>query len=204
MGITIPHDKLNSSQTIKLFSNPVPGIICKYKLPIATHALTKGGILKDIKNIRYSRTMMIHALTFWEKQMWTYYQRVKRIYYSLGPGNMDYSGLQQKYEGIVKMKKFVQDECPNHFLFSHRYIQTFKKDKENQGLRVQRKILETKYPDMGKVWFENGTLQPLTCIRDDLTDIEFTIFLNERPYIKRSRIAEVGETKEGNVYVIKK
>jgi len=204
MGITIPHERLTNTQTIKLFSNPVSGIICKYKLPNATHVLTTGRILEDIKGIRYSKSMMINALRFWEDQMWNYYQKIKRIYYPLGPGNMDYSGLREKYDGIKRMREFISNECPNHFLFSHRYIQTFKKDNENTGLKIQKKMLQKKYPILQKIWFEKMTMQSLSCIRDDLTDIEFTVFLNERPYIQRAKIAEVGETQQGNVFVIKK
>lgn len=202
MGIIIPHKRLNKEQTIKLFSNPVPGIICKYQLPNASYDLTHG-ILDAIKDIRYSRTMLMNALDFWNSQAWKYYKKIKSIYYPLAPGTMDCSELLKKCNSITDLKKFVFD-CPNHFLFSHRYITTFKKDKENTGLKLQRKLLEKKYKEMGKIWFQKGTMEPIGCIRDDLTDIEFTIFINEHPYLQRSKIAEVGETKKGNVFIIKK
>lgn len=202
MGIIIPHKRLSKDQTIKLFSNPVPGIICKYQLPNATYDLTHG-ILDSIKTIRYSKTMLIGALEFWKQQAYIYYTKIKRIYYPLAPGTMDCSDLLKRVTQIGNLKKFVT-ECPDSFLFSHRYIQTFKKDNENQGLKIQRKLLEKKYKDMGKIWFQKTTMEPVGCIRDDLTDIEFTIFINERPYLQRSKIAEVGETDKGNVYIVKK
>lgn len=199
MGILIPrHALTNSQRSIKLFSNPVSGIACHFD-PKSNYELAHG-VQHSINGIKYSKSMLLGALKFWRKQMIQYYLKIKRIYNPLGSTNIKDIDSQ-----LVQISSTILDveKMPNSFLFSHRYIEIVS-NLDYQPLQIQRKLLEQKYPNLGIIWFEKGTLQPIASKEIKSLGIQFSIFLNEHPYIKRVKIAEVGKTKKGNTFIIKK
>lgn len=187
------------NQTKKLFSNPVSGIACYFD-PKSNYELAHGAQY-HINGIKYSKSMLLGALKFWHIQMWNYYQKLKRIQNPLVSNN--------NYEEVTKQLKELEDirvfvfGLPDSFLFSHRYIEIVS-NLDYQPLQIQRKLLEQKYPNLGIIWFEKGTLQPIASKEIPSLGIAFSIFINEYPYIKRAKIAEVGKTSRGNTFIIKK
>src|SRR5688572_19925386 len=73
-GILIPR-QLTKDQYIKLFSNPVSGIICDFGV------ITKSENWDFIKNIRYSKSMILRALDFWYDYNYQRYLQVKKIHH---------------------------------------------------------------------------------------------------------------------------
>lgn len=201
MGILIPRGALkNRQQTFKLFSNPVSGIAC-YWDPKSNYELAHGGFAA-IKDIKYSKSMLKGALRFWYLQMKSYYFRVSRIYNPLSSGGVDLKKILKQMDDIGDTFQFV-DKLPNHFLFSHRYV-NLNRSFKHEPLLIQQKLLKEKYPQLDKIWFEKVTMQPVTGKAIEGLDIVFTIFLNEHPYLHRTKIAEVGQTDAGNVFIIRK
>lgn len=199
MGILIPrHALTNHQRSIKLFSNPVSGIACHFN-PKSNYELAHG-VQHSINGIKYSKSMLLGALKFWNKQLHKYYWKIKSIYNPLGSTNV--RDIENQLIGI-KNSILQVEEMPNSFLFSHRYIEIVS-NLDYQPLQIQRKLLEQKYPNLGIIWFEKGTLQPIASKEIPSLGIAFSIFINEYPYIKRAKIAEVGKTKRGNTFIIKK
>lgn len=201
MGILIPRGALkNRQQTFKLFSNPVSGIAC-YWDPKSNYDLEHGGFAA-IKDIKYSKSMLEGALQFWCNQMGLYHLRIKRIYNPLNSGGIDLVNIEKQLRSLIDTLEFVRN-LPNHFLFSHRYV-NLNRSFKHEPLLIQQKLLKTKYPQLDKIWFEKVTMQPVTGKAIEGLDIVFTIYLNEHPYIQRTKIAEVGQTEKGNVFIIRK
>lgn len=185
-------------QAKKLFSNPISGIACYFD-PKSNYDLAHG-VQYHINGIKYSKSMLLGALKFWETQMGNYYQIIKRIYNPLNSTVIkqawgQWTEISETYIQVYNM--------PDSFLFSHRYIEIVGRV-DYEPLQIQRKLLEKKYPDLGIIWFEKQTLQPIASKEIKDLGIQFSIFLNEHPYIQRSKIAEVGKTKRGNTFIIKK
>lgn len=201
MGILIPRNALkNRQQTFKLFSNPVSGIAC-YWDPKSNYELAHGGFAA-IKDIKYSKSMLKGALLFWRNQMESYLNRIRRIYNPLHSSTVNLIKIREQVSVIVDTYDFV-DKLPDHFLFSHRYV-NLNRSFKHEPLLIQQKLLKTKYPQLDKIWFEKVTMQPVTGKAIEGLDIVFTIYLNEHPYIQRTKIAEVGQTEKGNVFIIRK
>ena len=192
MGILIPR-QLTKEQYIKLFSNPVSGIACDFG------AVTNMDNINCLQNIRYSKSMILNALYFWEKQYKEFYKRLERAMF-----NPLFSYDPYKEDGVLEAIMLVHN-LPDSFLFSHRYIQagTFKDGADdNQCFLIKKKypILKN-YPFLfqktkHEVFFKKYFKQPAT--------IEFTVFPNEHPYIPRQKISKVGMTDKGNIYILHK
>ena len=182
-------------QAKKLFSNPISGIACYFD-PKSNYDLAHG-VQYHINGIKYSKSMLLNALYFWEKQYNKYKELVKRAQF-----NPIFKKEEEKENELLKTIVQVLS-MPSSFLFSHRYIEIVGR-LDYEPLQIQRKLLEKKYPDLGIIWFEKQTLQPIASKEIKDLGIQFSIFLNEHPYIQRSKIAEVGKTKKGNTFVVKK
>lgn len=193
LGILI-NKPLTNNQFIRLFSNPVSGIACesgyidRMELP-ARERLWK---------IRYSKSMILNALYFWEKQYKEFYKRLERAMF-----NPLFKYSPYKEDGILDAIMLVHN-LPDSFLFSHRYIQAGKFG-DNNGDDNQCFLIKKKYPILKnypfyyqktkhEVFFRKYFKQPST--------IEFTVFPNEHPYIPRNKISKVGMTDRGNIYVL--
>ena len=201
MGILIPRHALkNRQQTLKLFSNPVSGIACHWDTK-SNYELAHGGY-HSIKDIRYSKSMIIGALRFWLDQMYKYRDRLQRVYNPLNP-NTKVTIEATKYVQNLESCYVATKLLPDHFLFSHRYV-FINRSFKYEPLMIQQRLLKKKYPDLQKIWFEKGTLAPVSSVVVEGVDIQFSIYLNEYPYLERAKIAEVGKTDKGKVFIIKK
>lgn len=194
MAITIPNN-LNYNQLIKIFSNPVSGITCDFGV------VTKSENWDVIKNIKYSKSMLLSALYFWERQYNEYQRRLKKAQFN--PIFKNGEGINDPlFETIM----FVQS-LPNTFLFSHHYIKA-KNTKYSDAMNIQLKLINETYPvllNRCKYYgYQTLTMNPYYMIKTKELDISFTVFPNEFPYVKRSKIAEVGKTQKGNTFIIKK
>ncbi len=208
-GITIRNHKLTPDQYLKLFSNPVSGIACEIDpnmIPFENeHSF---GIKKEelsldyLKNIRYSKSMILNALKFWHGNITRYSERIYKIYNPL----IDINNQIWKHMGeIAQMYNMIKDEYPNTFLFSHRHIHS-KTTKHSKSMDIQLKLLYDKYPDLFRkcrfYGFQEGTLQPLFNFAILNDSIIFSVFPNEHPYITRDKISRVGMTEKGNVFIM--
>ena len=213
MAIIIPNQRLTREQATKLFSNPVSGIACQYDHR-SNYDLAHG-VRWALKDIRYSKSMLIRALEFWSDQIFKMYLRMTRITNPLEPTKDGAANIMKEVDYIESTIKMVK-EFPDSFLYSHRYIQPHGEDMvyrnnkayENRGnteaMSLQLKLLNTKYQKfIGNLKFQKQKMDPFTHFGAPY-GIEFTVFPNEHPYIKRAIIAEVGQTSKGNVFIIKK
>jgi hypothetical protein len=192
MGILIPR-QLTQQQYIKVFSNPVSGIACEVSAYMRDH-----GVKHNIQNIRYSKSMILNALKFWSDQLFNYYLKITKITNPLAPqhdsGQHTLMDINTLNETIELVKKF-----PDTFLFSHRYIQRINPNNYTQGMKIQSKLLEDKYPI--SIQFQKGSGDPHYPMTT-FPNFIFTIFPNEHPYIIKQKITKVGMTDRGNVYVM--
>jgi hypothetical protein len=193
MGILIPR-QLTIEQYVKLFSNPVSGIACEVDAYNRDHRVNY-----HCQNIRYSKSMILNALYFWEKQYNEFYRRLKRA--SFNPiFNLNFEGN----DGILDKIMLIHN-LPDSFLFSHRYIKMNCK-KYSKQMNTQLQLLKNKYPLLEQKCTSFGfsnTLQPCYNLKISY-GIEFTVFPNEHPYIPKQKITKVGMTDRGNVYVLHK
>lgn len=187
--------QLTQEQYIKLFSNPISGIACEVDSYNRDHR-----VKWCCQNIRYSKSMILGALNFWYNYNLGFYKKIKKIYHPV----IDLlSKLQLGLDGLT-ISYWMIDKYPDSYLFSHRYISKIPDSKYNQGIKIQKKLLQDKL-GIKMIEFQEQSVQPYYIMYDyERSGIEFTVFPNEHPYIHRAVIAEVGQTKQGNVFVIKK
>lgn len=201
MGILIPR-QLTKEQYIKLFSNPVSGIACDFGV------VSSGETWEAIKNIRYSKSMILKALDFWHDYFEKFSHKICKLYNPL----MDLRYQVWYYMGqIAKAYNMIKD-LPDSFLFSHRYIKEININsyRKYNGLSEQNAILKKKYNILFK--HQQQTLDPFNIYNieketDEINTggiISFTVFPNEHPYIQRQKISKVGMTEKGNIYVLHK
>lgn len=205
MPIILGKRPFTKDQITKIFSNPVSGI---YSELVSSFDLTDEN-LKHISKIRYSKSMMVKAITFWTDYYYNFAKKLERMDSNpifrnvISKADEDYLDLLYKYT-MVK-------ECPDSFLFSHRYIttvdiNTYLKKYNSQNLVYTNSILNKKYEKLrDNISFESQeqTMDPFIKIRTNV-GIEFTVFPNEHPYIPRQKISKVGMTEKGNIYVMHK
>lgn len=195
MAIEI-HRQLTIEQYVKLFSNPVSGLIC------TVDSYNRDFRVKyHTKNIRYSKSMLLKALNFWFDQLHSYYLRVYKIRKT---SLIDVS--EHIVPHMINLRNIMNmvEDLPSSFLFSHRYIE-LKSNKYSTSMSTQLILLNTKYPilkeECKEYGFQEGTLNPCYVITTN-TGIEFTVFPNEYPYIPKSKITRVGKTDKNNIYVL--
>ena len=192
-------------QYIKLFSNPVSGIACEVDAYNRDHR-----VKYHCQNIRYSKSMILKALYFWNKQMVNYFNKIRTVYNPLRTGII--TQLQDQIIKIMDIREKVS-KFPDTFLFSHRYIQDMSVGMDKPGykytksMNIQSNILNKKYPMLfeqcNSYGFQEQTMDIYYRIKTNV-GIEFTVFPNEHPYIPRQKISRVGMTEKGNVYVLHK
>ncbi len=203
LGISIRR-QLNQQQYIKLFSNPVSGIACQIEPNMISFENEHSfGTKKEelnldyLKNIRYSKSMILKALYFWEKQYNRYLELLKKAQFNPLFKSNNYDPYKENE--ILKLIMLVHN-LPDTFLFSHRHIQEVKRKD------ITCKLLDKKYKD---IIFNNGfrpqqgTFDPFMPVMSS-TGIYFSVFANEHPYIPRQKISRVGMTEKGNVFVLHK
>jgi hypothetical protein len=192
MAITITR-QLTKDQYIKLFSNPVSGIACDFGV------VTKMENWNFIKDIRYSKSMLLGALKFWLDYTAKYYVKISRLYHPLLNLKQEFEATLSNLRGmIVYVKKTFPDSC----LFSHRYINPLPRSKYSKSLKIQQKLLQD-IVGINMIDFQEKTLQPYYTIHDyGKFKMEFTVFFNQHPYIPKQKISRVGKTKQGNIFVL--
>ena len=185
------------TQYIKLFSNPISGIACE------VDAYNRDQfVIPCCQNIRYSKSMIIKALEFWSDQIFKLYLKMSKLYNPLEPMKDMGEEIMKKYVDIDHLVQYIKT-LPDSFLFSHRYIMSYDNDRHTQGMSLQLKILNTKYQQLiGPLRFQKGKMDPFTILQTPY-GIQFTVFPNEHPYIRRQKIMEVGKTTKGNTFIIK-
>lgn len=193
--MSIPVKNLLSHQYIKLFSNPVSGLVC-------TLGECEWKVSPGLQSIRYSKSMVLKALEFWHEKLHQYYTRLKRIHNPLNPRSSESIIIsQQSLIDIINLKKTVAD-CPNTFLFSHRYINRFSSLSFTDAMRRQRKLISRKLSDVD-IMYQTVSLDPYYWIGYyDSNEIVISVFPNMHPYIPKQKITRVGKTNKGNVFVI--
>jgi hypothetical protein len=197
MGILIPR-QLAKEQYIKLFSNPVSGIACEVSPYIRDH-----GVKHNIQNIRYSKSMLLGALYFWEKQYDEYNRRLKWAQFNPIFSN----DSQPPKENLLLKSIMLVHNLPNSFLFSHRYISSQWGTRDSKAMCIQHDLLAKKYPELFKMSRFTGYTQDNKkelCCYIELGFLEFTVFPNEHPYITKQKISKVGMTDRGNVFILHK
>ena len=185
--------QLTIEQYIKLFSNPVSGLVCEVDAYNRDHR-----VKYHVKNIRYSKSMILRALKFWLEYTAKYYAKISRIYNPLIDIKSQFEDVLSNLRGLII---YIKKQLPDSFLFSHRHIEkmTIPNEMKSHGLQTQGHILAKKYKQ--NIVFQKGTLQPYWNIGTDI-GIEFTVFPCEHPYIPRQKISKVGITDKGNVYIL--
>jgi len=182
-------------QYIKLFSNPVSGIACEVDAYNRDHR-----VKYHCQNIRYSKSMILKALYFWEKQYDRYLELLKKAQF-----NPLFDSFDKNKENEILKSIILVHNLPDSFLFSHRYIQPghFKDYSDDTPCALIKK----KYPIIEKdrpLWIQKGKRDIFFGIHLTYLGIHFTVFPNEHPYIPRQKISRVGMTEKGNVFVIHK
>jgi hypothetical protein len=203
MAIQIQNRKLTPDQYLKLYSNPVSGIACDMNGAGTNYDYAHFGRF-HLKNIRYSKSMMLKALYFWEKQYDRYLELLKKAQF-----NPLFSSKNNKENEVLKMIMFVHN-LPDTFLFSHRHIHDIW-DGVKPGnhyprpIMEQIKLLNDKYPILFNECYSSGFQEQTTNryyrIKTEI-GIEFTVFPCEHPYIEKQKISKVGITDNGNVYIL--
>ena len=183
--------------------------------PMSNYDLAHG-VEWVLKDIRYSKSMLIGALKFWSNQLFQFYVRITRITNPLTPTKDIGESVCRDIDSIDAVVKTVKG-FPDSFLYSHRYIQEFGKDvvytslkafknKDDPAVKLQLKLLDDKYESIlgrGALKMQKQKMDPYGLVLAPF-DIVFSVFPNEHPYIPRAIIAEVGMTSKGNTFVIKK
>src|SRR5688572_13873195 len=189
-GILIPR-QLTKDQYIKLFSNPVSGIICEF-------GLARPDVMKDLSKIRYSKSMILRALDFWYNYNYQRYSQIRKIHHiTFDPSTQIGRILDGIHINYQMIKKY-----PDSYLFSHRYIRPLHHSKYSNPLKIQYKLLQEKLR-IKMIEFQEGSLQPYYIFSDyEKGGIEFTVFPNEHPYIPKQKLKHIGKTDKGNVYII--
>jgi hypothetical protein len=201
MAIIIPNNRIEIPEMVKLYSNPVSGIACQMD-PTSNYNLAHGGYY-HLRNIRYSKSMILGALRFWGDQLFKMYLRVNRITNPLEPTKDFGEYIMSQIDYMDSAIDMIQ-EFPDSFLYSHRYIQPYDLHSHNESMSLQLKLLHIKYQlYLNDLRFQKGKMDPFTFLQAPY-GIEFTVFPNEHPYIKRAVIAEVGQTSKGNTFIITK
>jgi hypothetical protein len=197
MGILIPR-QLTKEQYIKLFSNPVSGIACDFGV------VTQAENWEFIKNIRYSKSMILKALNFWFDQYQTYYMKL----WHMRTAFVDMSGPVLDLLKELGHRMEIVRNCPDSFLFSHRYIKEVDVNEYRKygtkNLAMINTLLNKKYEDIivnNGFRPQVGTLDPHMPVMST-TGISFSIFANEHPYIPKQKISKVGMTDKGNVFIL--
>lgn len=192
MGIIILSQSMKTFQIVKLFSNPVSGITCDLGV------VSSNETWDAIKNIRYSKSMMLGALKFWIEQYCSYYLKLRRI--DTAFIKMSYK-IDELIQELITREKLVKS-CPDSFLFSHRYIKELS-NKDKTCILLDKKYKDEISRINNGFRPQAGTLDPHIPIMST-TGISFTIFANEHPYIHRQKISKVGMTDRGNIYILHK
>ncbi len=200
MAILIQNHKLTPDQYLKLFSNPVSGIACDMNGAGTNYDYAHGGRFY-LKNIRYSKSMIVDAIDFWFNYFYNICKKMKRIYNPL----INYSEyIWKQVEELTVLWNRVK-QMPDTFLFSHRHIHSIQ-TKHSKSMDVQLKLLYDKYTDLFQqsrfYGFQEQTLQPFFNFAILNNSIIFSVFPNEHPYIERQKISRVGMTEKGNVYIM--
>ena len=78
MAIPIQNHKLTPEQYLKLFSNPVSGIACDMNGAGTNYDYAHFGRF-HLKNIRYSKSMILKALEFWHGSVSKFSERIYKI-----------------------------------------------------------------------------------------------------------------------------
>lgn len=194
MAIPIQNHKLTPDQYLKLFSNPVSGIACDMNGAGTNYDYAHFGRW-HLKNIRYSKSMMVNSIDFWFNHFYNNYKKMKRIYNPL----VSYSEyIWKQVEELTVLWNRVK-QMPDSFLFSHRHIEAHNINKYTNGLAQQNALLNKKY-NMQFI-HQECTMQQFSRIKTNV-GIEFTVFPNEHPYIEKQKISRVGMTEQGNVYIM--
>jgi hypothetical protein len=193
LGILIPR-QLDMEQYIKLFSNPVSGIACEVDAYNHDHR-----VKYHTKNIRYSKSMILKALYFWEKQYDRYLQLLKKAQF-----NPLFKSKYDDYKENEALKLIMMvHNFPDTFLFSHRYIQEMNinhyRSYGGKNPAQTNHLLNKKYNMEFRP--QEQTMQHFARIKTNV-GIEFTVFPNEHPYIQKQKITRVGMTDSGNVFVL--
>ena len=188
--------KLTKEQYLKLFSNPVSGIACDMNGAAMNDFMTYCIMVNVLNNIRYSKSMILKALYFWEKQYDRYLELLKKAQFNPLFGSFD----KNKENEILKMIMFVHN-LPDTFLFSHRHIKVgnFKDNSDDTPCF----LLKKKYPLLEKYpFYIQETKRDIFFNISTNLGIEFTVFPCEHPYIEKQKISKVGVTDKGNVYIL--
>ena len=192
---------LTKEQYIKLFSNPVSGIACEFGLcspDEIDYVKHIQDTIDSMKNIRYSKSMILRALEFWYDYNFKFYSKIKKIYH---PAVNLIQKLELGLDMLIISYKMIKGYS-DRYLFSHRYIKSLHISKYNEGLKHQHKLLQDKL-GIKMIEFQEGSLQPYWLSYDyEKFGIEFTVFPNEHPYIPRQKISKVGMTDKGNIYIL--
>ena len=202
MGILIPR-QLTKKQYIKLFSNPVSGIAADLGDPKPPDYKQVYNTISILQNIRYSKSMILDALTFWYERF-NLYKKHTIDFYKKNTMFADEYMLKrlQTQEDDFNYSIDLVKNSPDSFLFSHGYIRPVDM---TLGIAKQKRLLSKKYPHLDLICQE-GSLQLYHRFPYGgyITSFSFTIFPNEHPYIQKQKITKVGMTDKGNVYVILK
>lgn len=210
MAIPIQNHKLTKEQYIKLFSNPVSGIACEIDKHLVQfeneHSFgvreeVNYNLINSVKNIRYSKSMILRALYFWRDYTEKYYNKIRKIRH---PAINDHYIKMHNALMNFTITIGMVERYPNSYLFSHRHIQLLPSNKYSNALKIQQKLLQNKL-FIKMIEFQESSLQPYYTIHDySECGIEFTVFPCEHPYIPRQKISKVGITEKGNVFVLHK
>lgn len=201
MGITIPTERMNKSQIIKLFSNPISGITCTFgpHENIGTHFYETNIPHREMENIRYSKSMLLGALRFWSSEFLKFYKKLDKC----ASNHMFFELITKitlENDNVLDILMFIE-KLPDTFLFSHRYLNPIQPSDYTTGMHRQSNILSKKYNDI--FLFQQGSLKAYKLMKTDV-GIQFTVFPNEHPYIPKQKISRVGMTDKNNVYIIHK
>ena len=205
VAILIQNHELTPAQYLKLFSNPVSGIACDIFSAVENKGI-HDEIVRNLSKIRYSKSMIYNALNFWFDQYHTYYMKL----WHMRTPFIDMSGnILDLLQELGSRMELVRN-CPDSFLFSHRYIEemdinNYRKYSSN-NLSITNNLLNKKYKGIivnNGFRPQKGTLDPFIPVMSS-TGIYFSIFANEHPYITRQKISRVGMTEKGNVFMLMK
>ena len=202
MGILIPR-QLTKKQYIKLFSNPVSGIAADLGDPKPPDYKQVYNTVSILQKIRYSKSMMLDALTFWYERF-NLYKKHTIDFYKKNTMFVDKYMLKrlQTQEDDFNYSIDLVKNSPDSFLFSHGYIRAVDM---TLGITRQKRLLSKKYPHLELICQEDSLqLYHMFPSGGRITSFRFTVFPNEHPYIPKQKITKVGMTDRGNVYVLHK
>lgn len=192
--------RLNPKQAVKLWSNPVSGIACGYD---GNYAL-QHGMKFHLERIRYSKSMLLGALNFWFDKYHAYSMKMWHMRTSYISFFDNMLGILQELGDIMESVR----NMPDTFLFSHRHIEEMDvnlyRKYSGRTLAATNHQLNKKYEDIKGIGFraQTRTMDPFCRMESRSTGISFTIFPNEKMYITKQKITNVGITDKGNVYIM--